>query len=170
MRVELKSETSNQKISMVWKLLEQIPDPEIPVISIVDLGIARNVECQDEKVIVSITPTYSGCPAMMVIEKEIISTLRNQGIDASIKTVYSPAWTTDWINDSAKEKLRAYGIAPPESGSRDINSISLQPKKIHCPKCNSLNTEMISHFGSTACKALYRCKNCLEPFDYFKCH
>jgi ring-1,2-phenylacetyl-CoA epoxidase subunit PaaD len=170
MVVKIKSDALNEKTSLVWQLLGQIPDPEIPVISIVDLGIARKVECDDEKVIVSITPTYSGCPAMMVIENEIISTLRNKGIDATIKTVYSPAWTTDWINDSAKEKLREYGIAPPEKNSIDINSISLHPKKIHCPKCNSLNTEMISQFGSTACKALYRCKDCREPFDYFKCH
>jgi len=168
--LELNTETLNQKTNMVWKLLGQIPDPEIPVISIVDLGITRNVEFNDGKVVVSITPTYSGCPAMMVIEKEILSTLRDNGINASIKTVYTPAWTTDWISDSAKEKLRAYGIAPPESGSIDISTISLQPKKVQCPKCNSLNTEMISQFGSTACKALYRCKECREPFDYFKCH
>ena len=160
----------NPEVDIVWNLLSEIPDPEIPVISIVDLGIAREVEISGDKVIVSITPTYSGCPAMMVIEQEIISTLRTNGMNPVIKTVYSPVWTTDWINDSAKEKLRAYGIAPPEKSSMDKNSLAVQPKIIQCPRCKSENTELISQFGSTACKALYRCKNCLEPFDYFKCH
>ena len=170
MNPEIKSEISNPKSAMIWKLLGEIPDPEIPVISIVELGIARNVEWLDDKVIVSITPTYSGCPAMKVIEQEIISSLHEQGFEAEIKTVFSPVWTTDWINDSAKEKLRVYGIAPPEKSSTDKNRLFIQPKKIHCPRCKSENTEIISQFGSTACKALYRCKDCREPFDYFKCH
>lgn len=167
---EPKSNIKNQKVELVWKYLESIPDPEIPVISIVELGIARNVEIINDKVIVSITPTYNGCPAMNTIESDIVSTLKEKGIDAEIKTIYSPVWTTDWISEEAKEKLRSYGIAPPEKTSLDKNSLSPHQKKIHCPKCNSENSELISQFGSTACKALYRCKDCKEPFDYFKCH
>jgi ring-1,2-phenylacetyl-CoA epoxidase subunit PaaD len=155
----------------IWELLKTIPDPEIPVITIVDLGILRDVEIKDDKVIVSITPTYSGCPAMNVISNEIISTLKENGIDSvEIKMVFSPVWTTDWLSDNAKEKLRAYGIAPPEKTSLDKNSLLSEPKVIHCPRCSSANTELISQFGSTACKALYRCIDCKEPFDYFKCH
>ncbi len=155
---------------MIWKILDEIPDPEIPVISIVELGIARNVAVLVDKVVVSITPTYSGCPAMKVIEQEIISCLSDKGIEVEIKIVYSPVWTTDWITDSAKEKLRAYGIAPPEKTSADKSSLFIHPKKIQCPRCKSEDTELISQFGSTACKALYRCRACMEPFDYFKCH
>ena len=155
---------------MIWKMLAQIPDPEIPVISIVELGIVRNVELNKGKVIVSITPTYSGCPAMKVIEQEVISKLSENGMDAEIKTVYSPVWTTDWIGDEAKEKLRKYGIAPPEKRAIDKIAFIGGKEEIHCPRCQSVNTELISQFGSTACKALYRCKECLEPFDYFKCH
>jgi len=154
----------------IWELLKTIPDPEIPVITIVDLGILREIEIKDDKVVVSITPTYSGCPAMNVISNEIISTLKEHGIDAEIKMVFSPVWTTDWISDDAKERLRVYGIAPPEKASSDKNLLLAQPRKIHCPRCNSLHTELISQFGSTACKALYRCMDCKEPFDYFKCH
>lgn len=160
----------NPETESVWKILSEIPDPEVPVISIVELGIARDVEIKDDKVIVSITPTYSGCPAMNAIEKEIVSLLKANGMNPEIKIVYSPVWTTDWISDAAKAKLLAYGIAPPEKSSMDKNSLSVHPKIIQCPKCRSENTELISQFGSTACKALYRCKDCKEPFDYFKCH
>ncbi len=155
---------------MIWDLLSSIPDPEIPVISIVELGIARDVEIVGDKIIVSITPTYNGCPAMKAIELDIISLLKEKGIDAEIKVVYSPVWTTDWLSEAVKEKLRAYGIAPPEKTSLDKNSLSLHPKVILCPRCRSSKTELISQFGSTACKALYRCLDCKEPFDYFKCH
>lgn len=155
---------------MIWAMLAQIPDPEIPVISIVELGIVRNVKLNKGKVIVSITPTYSGCPAMKVIEQEVMTKLHENGMDAEIKTVYSPVWTTDWIGDQAKEKLRKYGIAPPEKRVDDKTSLFGGSKEIHCPRCQSVKTELISQFGSTACKALYRCKECLEPFDYFKCH
>jgi ring-1,2-phenylacetyl-CoA epoxidase subunit PaaD len=155
----------------IWDLLKEIADPEIPVISIVDLGILRDIEIKEDKVVVSITPTYSGCPAMQAISDEIVSTLKSNGIDnAEIKMVYHPVWTTDWLTDDAKERLRIYGIAPPEKASADKNLLLAQPKKIHCPRCNSLHTELISQFGSTACKALYRCLDCREPFDYFKCH
>ncbi len=155
----------------IISLLSQIPDPEIPVISIVDLGILREVEIVNEKEVkVIITPTYSGCPAMRVIEDEIkklLVGLKFEKID--IQTTLSPAWTTDWLSTSAKEKLRNYGIAPPEKTSFDKNSIIGKVRKISCPQCNSEQTEMISQFGSTACKALYRCLSCREPFDYFKC-
>ena len=155
----------------IWDLLKGIPDPEIPVINIVDLGILREVEIKNDKVIVSITPTYSGCPAMQAISDEIISTLKQSGIDNSeIKMVFHPVWTTDWLSDDAKERLRKYGIAPPEEASSDKNLLMAEPKKVYCPRCNSLHTELISQFGSTACKALYRCLDCKEPFDYFKCH
>jgi ring-1,2-phenylacetyl-CoA epoxidase subunit PaaD len=171
MRTEdLQPKPEDMTKEQVWDLLKEIPDPEIPVISIVDLGIAREVEITGGKVIVSITPTYSGCPAMKVIETEILDKLREKGWAAEIKTVYSPVWTTDWINEEAKEKLRVYGISPPQKTSYDKNDLLLHPKKISCPRCRSENTELISQFGSTPCKALYRCMDCREPFDYFKCH
>jgi ring-1,2-phenylacetyl-CoA epoxidase subunit PaaD len=155
----------------IWNYLESIPDPEVPVINIVELGIARDVQIENDKVIVSITPTYSGCPAMKAIENDIISILKDKGISpVEIKMVYSPVWTTDWLTDSAKEKLRIYGIAPPEKTTSDKSVLTLHPKTIHCPRCNSINTSLVSQFGSTACKALYRCDDCKEPFDYFKCH
>lgn len=160
------NETISDNISDVeglWKLMATIPDPEIPVISIIDLGIVRNIHLEDKKVEVSITPTYSGCPAMDMISMQIKMELLSRGFQPIIKTVLAPAWTTDWITPSAKEKLNAYGIAPP-SLSSDKNAA------IVCPQCNSSHTEMISHFGSTACKALYRCLDCKECFDLFKCH
>jgi ring-1,2-phenylacetyl-CoA epoxidase subunit PaaD len=155
----------------IWSILKEIPDPEIPVISIVDLGIARDVRIDHDKVIVDITPTYSGCPAMNAIEKDIIEKLKEAGVKKpEVKMVFSPVWTTDWLNDEAKEKLRKYGIAPPEKVSSDKSILSGKPRIIACPRCGSENTMLISHFGSTACKALYKCEDCLEPFDYFKCH
>jgi len=149
----------------VMELLKGIPDPEIPVLSILDLGIVRNVALVGNRVNVSITPTYSGCPAMHAIETEIKSVLDGNGLSVSIDTVYAPAWTTDWISDDAKEKLRKYGIAPPSG-----HASGSAKKEIHCPRCNSAETELVSLFGSTACKSLYRCLTCREPFDYFKCH
>ncbi len=155
----------------IWDYLNKIPDPEVPVINIVELGIARDVQVVDDKVIISITPTYSGCPAMMVIEQDIKTLLKEKGVnEVEIKMVYAPVWTTDWLTDEAKEKLRIYGIAPPEKTSTDKSLLKLHPKVIRCPRCNSANTSLISQFGSTACKALYRCNDCKEPFDYFKCH
>ena len=154
----------------IWELLESVMDPEVPVISIIDLGVVREINYKDEHCHIKITPTYSGCPAMQVIEDDICSTLKENGIDnISIETVLSPAWTTDWLSENAREKLKAYGIAPPEKNSVDKNALFAKPKKIQCPQCQSHNTKMVSQFGSTACKALYRCEDCLEPFDYFKC-
>lgn len=154
----------------ILKILSEIPDPEIPVISIIELGILRDVKWDGNLCTVVITPTYSGCPAMKVIEDDIRIKLKEVGIDnVKVELVYTPAWTTDWISDEAKEKLRAYGIAPPEHSSVDKGLLLGKARHLKCPQCNSEDVEMISQFGSTACKALYRCNTCKEPFDYFKC-
>jgi ring-1,2-phenylacetyl-CoA epoxidase subunit PaaD len=160
---------ANEK--QVWDWLDQIPDPEIPVISIVELGVARKVELNKNEVIVSITPTYTGCPAMNVFEKDIVSFLTEKGFNrVEVRTIWSPPWTTDWISDEALEKLKNYGIAPPVKGSADKGTLfSAEPKEVQCPKCGSGETKVISQFGSTACKALYSCNSCKEPFEYFKC-
>lgn len=153
----------------IIRLLAEIPDPEIPVITIQELGVLRDVVVNENTVEITITPTYSGCPAMKQIENDIVLKLKNNGIEnVKIKMVYHPAWTTDWIPQEAKEKLKRYGIAPPEKTSIDKGILS--GKKKICPHCGSNNTEMVSQFGSTACKALYKCLDCKEPFDYFKCH
>lgn len=149
------------------EILSQIPDPEIPVINIVELGIVRDAIFLDENSVeIIITPTYSACPAMFNIEEDIIKLFKEKGISAKVTTQMFPIWTTDWITDEAREKLRNYGIVPPEKG---VNEDHLHiPKK--CPRCGSENTKQISRFGSTLCKASYQCNDCLEPFDYFKCH
>ena len=134
------------------------------------MGILREVKFVDELCVVVITPTYTGCPAMKVIEDDIKIKLKEIGIDkVKVELVLTPAWTTDWISDVAKEKLRAYGIAPPDHSSVDKKVLLGKPRDLKCPLCGSKHTEMISQFGSTACKALYRCLDCREPFDYFKC-
>lgn len=164
--------------AQIWQLLEQVSDPEIPVLSVVDLGIVREVlflppnnpSVDANAVEIVITPTYSGCPAMNAIEIDIKSALQDAGIVAKVRTVLSPAWTTDWLSENGRQKLKKYGIAPPEKESNDKNALFLNPQKPACPQCDSHNTQQISAFGSTACKALYRCLDCLEPFDYFKCH
>ncbi len=145
-------------------LLEQVADPEIPVISVVDLGIVRDVIVHDHVTTeVVITPTYSGCPAMIEIEKEINNALKHAGIEkVKVTTVLSPAWTTAWMSEKGQQALKEYGIAPPAPGKED--------NEIACPRCGSTQTKLISQFGSTACKSLHQCKDCLEPFDYFKCH
>ena len=140
----------------IWEVLAGVPDPEIPVVSIVDLGIVRAVTDQQ----VTITPTYSGCPATAFIERSVREALDASGYrDVAVETTLSPAWTTDWISESGKDALRRYGIAPPELA-----------KAATCPQCGSTDTEEVSRFGSTPCKAQWRCKACLEPFDRFKCH
>lgn len=150
--------------------LNEIPDPEIPVISIVELGVIRDVNIQGENIEVIITPTYSGCPAMKQMEKDVYTKLSELGIkNAKVTTVFHPAWTTDWLNEQAKQKLQQYGIAPPEERTSDKSFLSNHPKSITCPRCKSKNTVLVSQFGSTACKALYKCNACLEVFDYFKC-
>ena len=154
----------------IIELISEIPDPEIPVITIAELGVIRDVIVEGENVEVKITPTYSGCPAMKQMEDDIRSTLLQNGItNLKVTLVYSPAWTTDWIPEEAKEKLRVYGIAPPEKTTEDKSWLTGKSKIILCPRCKSQNTKLISQFGSTACKALYQCQDCLEPFDYFKC-
>jgi ring-1,2-phenylacetyl-CoA epoxidase subunit PaaD len=155
----------------IWDLIKDIPDPEIPVISITELGVLRDVTFNEQgQPVVVITPTYTGCPAMKMFENDILATLQDAGIaNATIKTVYQPAWTTDWISPEAREKLRTYGIAPPDGKTSDKRSLLGEPAQVKCPRCGSMHTTMISQFGSTACKALWKCDDCLEPFDYFKC-
>jgi len=146
----------------IWDLLDRVPDPEIPVISVVDLGIVRAIRWRDATCEVTVTPTYSGCPATSVIEMEIERALRGRGIEEiRIDRRISPPWTTDWIKDTALLKLKEYGIAPP---------LGMHEKKVTCPRCMSDETILVSEFGSTPCKAHFKCKSCLEPFDYFKCH
>jgi ring-1,2-phenylacetyl-CoA epoxidase subunit PaaD len=154
----------------IFALLDTIPDPEIPVISIVELGVVREVHTEGKAVEVKITPTYSGCPAMKQMEDDVRKKLKDAGFEEiRITTVYQPAWTTDWMSASAKTKLREYGIAPPEEATTDKSFLTGKQKQITCPRCKSTNTVMVSQFGSTACKALYKCNECLEAFDYFKC-
>ena len=162
----------------IWDLMKQIYDPEIPVISIVDLGIVRSVELTtvnnntNPQVTITITPTYSGCPAMDVINMNIRMKLLEHGYkNIVIKTNLSPAWTTDWMSNDGKEKLKAFGIAPPNPSQSVCTPVQFQEQEVvQCPHCNSYQTKLISRFGSTACKALYRCSECSETFDYFKCH
>lgn len=155
----------------IWTILNQIPDPEIPAISIVELGAVQGVTVEAEAVEVRIMPTYSGCPAIKTFTDDIIEKLRQNGVQfPHVKLVYAPAWTSDLISDTARKKLRDYGIAPPERGTADKGVLfGQQPKIVACPRCNSTKTQLVSQFGSTPCKAFYRCEDCLEPFDYFKC-
>lgn len=154
-------------VSVIWEWLQGVPDPEIPVVSVVDLGIVRSVDWENDELVVTVTPTYSGCPATAVISFSIEEALRSHGIErVRTKTQLSPAWTTDWIGEQAREKLRAYGIAPPAGEARCAGL--LKRGDVKCPRCGSSETEEVSRFGSTPCKASWRCKTCLEPFDYFK--
>ena len=163
---EIKANITTDK---AWKLMEDVYDPEIPVLSIIDLGIVRNIQLSHDDIEIFITPTYSGCPAMDVISMNIRVILSANGFKKiKITQQLSPAWTTDWMTENGKEKLKAYGIAPPIGKSFDKKY--LEELKVECPHCHSLNTKLISQFGSTACKALYQCNDCREPFDYFKCH
>lgn len=152
-----------------WDVLARVADPEIPVISVTELGIVREVSAGADAVEVVVTPTYSGCPATEAIERSIVEALREAGAaDVRVRTRLAPAWTTDWISAEVKEKLRRYGIAPP--GAADAGAV--QPigfvPRVDCPLCGSRNTERLSAFGATACKALYRCRDCGEPFEHFK--
>jgi len=165
-------------IDEVWHWLAEVPDPEIPVISLTDLGIIRDVAWRDDTLVVTVTPTYSGCPATTIINLDIETALAEKGLSkVKLERQLSPAWTTDWISAEGREKLRDYGIAPPIDGTaadgvliKRIDRLSGRSNlTIACPRCGSANTEKISQFGSTPCKASYRCTDCLEPFDYFKC-
>ncbi len=147
-------------------------DPEVPVLSVLDLGIVRDISVNEEKVTVTITPTYTGCPAMDVISMQIRMELMAAGVkEVEIKQVLSPAWTTDWMSDRGKRRLKEYGIAPPMPRQQVCSPTRFAAEEaIQCPHCSSYHTHRVSEFGSTACKALYQCDDCLEPFDYFKCH
>ena len=159
-------------VQRAWGILESIPDPEIPVVSIRELGILRDINARDGELQVVITPTYSGCPAMGQIEDDIRAALAANGLAAQVVTRLAPAWSTDWISEAAKEKLSAFGIAPPHRVPAQkvlrFSRGAASAAAVACPRCGSVNTTETSHFGSTACKALYRCLDCLEPFDYFK--
>lgn len=144
----------------VWAWLDEVPDPEIPVISLVDLGIIRGVEWQGDTLEIAVTPTYSGCPATRVINLDIVAALGAKGVDnVRLRQQIAPPWTTDWLSDKGREKLEAYGIAPPQAAGGPAR----------CPQCGGEDLERVSQFGSTPCKASWRCRTCLEPFDYFKC-
>lgn len=150
------------------EILESVKDPEVPVLSVVELGVVRGVEVEGTTAIVTITPTYSGCPAMKVMEDEITAALKGAGYErVEVRTVYSPAWTTDWIPAPAREKLRAYGIAPP-GPSGELVSLGTTVRSVPCPFCGSRDTVTESEFGSTACKSLHTCRSCRQPFEHFK--
>ena len=158
-------------VDKVWAALEHLTDPEIPVVTLRELGILREVRETADGLEVVITPTYSGCPAMGQIEDDVRASLQQAGILARVITQLAPAWTTDWMSDEAKEKLRKYGIAPPHRTSKEVGVIKFMrrpPEAVACPQCGSTHTVVTSQFGSTACKALYKCLDCQEPFDYFK--
>ena len=164
-------------VAQVWSWLGAVSDPEIPVISIVDLGIVREVAFDGDACVVTITPTYSGCPAMQVIAESVVAALQEHGIgQVRLVNQLSPAWTTDWMSEAGKAALTGYGIAPPAHKVIDISALHSGVRrgapalKVSCPNCGSAHTELTSQFGSTPCKALYKCLDCREPFDYFKCH
>ncbi|WP_088139236.1 1,2-phenylacetyl-CoA epoxidase subunit PaaD [Achromobacter xylosoxidans] len=157
----------------VYAWLQEVPDPEIPVLSVVDLGVVRDVSWDGEACVVVITPTYSGCPAMREITQDIQQTLARHGVaEVRVETRLAPAWTTDWMSEKGREALKGYGIAAPAERAVDISGISrrMAGPAIACPRCGSKDTRLVSNFGSTSCKALYRCVSCREPFDYFKTH
>ncbi|MEE6389176.1 MULTISPECIES: 1,2-phenylacetyl-CoA epoxidase subunit PaaD [Microbacterium] len=163
--------TTADATAEAWRIAAAVPDPEVPVLTIEDLGVLRAVELRGERVVVDITPTYSGCPAMDTIRDDVVLALTAAGFaDVEVRLVLSPAWTTDWMSDAGKQKLRAYGIAPP-SGRAAVPAGPIRlALSVRCPRCGSLDTREVSRFGSTSCKALYECRACLEPFDHFKVH
>lgn len=165
-------------VDIIWRWLAEVPDPEIPVVSVTELGIVREVRYEGEMLVVAVTPTYSGCPATAVIDLAIEEKLREKGIDQlRLERRLSPPWASDWIVPEAREKLRAFGIAPPVDGTAASGVMAARARRmsgksnlvVSCPRCGSSHTERVSQFGSTPCKASWRCKDCLEPFDYFKC-
>ncbi|WP_298426611.1 1,2-phenylacetyl-CoA epoxidase subunit PaaD [uncultured Kordia sp.] len=161
---------TNQHIDEILiPILEKVSDPEIPVLSIMDMGVVRSAQLINGIAEVSITPTYSGCPAMDVIGDDITKALKESGYDSKVKLILVPAWTTDWITERGRSALREYGIAPPLNPDADKDALLGDKRIVKCTNCNSTNTKLVSQFGSTACKALFKCEDCLEPFDYFKC-
>jgi ring-1,2-phenylacetyl-CoA epoxidase subunit PaaD len=157
--------------SEIWSLLEEVKDPEVPVLSVIDLGIIRDVKTEGDAIEIIITPTYSGCPAMDVIAMDISLKLIEKGYRKhKVSQQLSPAWTTDWMTEKGKAKLKAFGISPPNPKQQFCTTEMFREEAVQCPRCNSYHTELISEFGSTACKSMYRCLDCKEAFDYFKCH
>ena len=157
----------------IWQILQEVKDPEVPVLSVIDLGIVRRVKLDPDshQLEVIITPTYSGCPAMDVIAMDIRLKLMEKGLrNVVVRQQLSPAWTTDWMSNEGKEKLKAFGIATPNPKQQFCTTDMFRQEAVQCPRCDSFHTELISQFGSTACKAMYRCLDCREAFDYFKCH
>jgi ring-1,2-phenylacetyl-CoA epoxidase subunit PaaD len=171
-------DTQAATVEQVWTWLGEVQDPEIPVISVVDLGIVRDVAFEGDECVVTITPTYSGCPAMEVIAESVTEALHAHGLEkVRLASRLSPAWTTDWMSDAGKAALKGYGIAPPVQQAIDISGLRTGARRfaapepeVACPNCGSSHTQLTSQFGSTPCKALYKCLDCREPFDYFKCH
>lgn len=154
----------------LYSILKSVPDPEIPVLSIIDLGVVRSAKLlENNRVKVEITPTYSGCPAMDVIGDDVKKALQENGYQPEVKLILSPAWTTDWMTEEGKQALKEYGIAPPESAEADKKALLGNEQIIPCPQCESTNTKLVSQFASTACKAMFKCQDCEETFDYFKC-
>jgi ring-1,2-phenylacetyl-CoA epoxidase subunit PaaD len=167
--VEAATSRDRELWQRAWDAAASVTDPEIPVLTIDDLGVLREVEVSGGRVEVAITPTYSGCPAMNMMALEIELALERAGFrDIQVRTVLSPAWTTDWMSEAGRRKLKEYGIAPPQPASSRRALFGVE--QVNCPQCGSADTELLSEFGSTSCKALWRCKTCREPFDYFKCH
>lgn len=159
----------NGEIQRIKEILSQVSDPEIPVLTVEDLGVIRKISVKGKQVNIQLTPTYSGCPAMDTISDDIKSALSKAGYETSIEMVLSPAWTTDWISPSGRKKMEAYGIAPPLEANADKLALIHGERLVRCTRCGSKNTRLLSQFGSTACKALFQCEDCKEPFDYFKC-
>lgn len=173
---EISNTTLEDIKAEIYSILSTVYDPEIPVLSLEDLGVLRHIEIEpagrDFQISVTVTPTYSGCPALDMMKMQIRIALMEKGFsNVEIIESLSPAWTTDWMSTEGKDKLKAYGIAPPHPGQSvcDLNLFQ-QEEAIQCPRCNTLNTRLVSRFGSTPCKSMYSCNECLEPFDYFKCH
>ncbi|MCY6380705.1 1,2-phenylacetyl-CoA epoxidase subunit PaaD [Hoeflea prorocentri] len=167
---DIKQQSGEGIRKAAWQAAAAVPDPEIPVVTVEDLGILRLVDLDAEgRVVAHVTPTYSGCPATQLIQEMVLEALQTAGFeDARVETVLSPAWTTDWISEAGRQKLKEYGIAPPEKTSNSKRAL-FGETLVQCPHCGAAETERVSEFGSTPCKALYRCLTCREPFDYFKC-
>jgi ring-1,2-phenylacetyl-CoA epoxidase subunit PaaD len=165
------SADADRRLSLAWMALAAVEDPEIPALSIVDLGLIRSVKLESDGTLeVGLSPTYLGCPATEVIRRSVEHALRNAGVGAfAVITVLSPAWTSDWITAEGRRKLESYGIVPPEQSAASMRDLLRKARPVGCPRCHSTDTECISEFGSTPCKALHRCRACLEPFEYFKC-
>jgi ring-1,2-phenylacetyl-CoA epoxidase subunit PaaD len=168
-------QTAAQQLEQAWRILAEVPDPEIPVLSVVELGVVRSLAFENEVLVVHMTPTYAGCPAIETMRNDVLTALQQSGFTARVELVLNPAWSSACLGETAREKLRAYGIAPPHvqvvTSNQQLRALHFQAPQngtIACPQCRSRYTEKLSEFGSTACKALYRCKTCQEPFDYFK--